>query len=237
MQPLVPQPTHLPAPSPNPGQTLRSASAAAAPPPTPPAPVFSLRVAGAVPKRLRLIDCVHYLRDQTHIQILESTVSDEDLPPATNDALEDYAVFSAYLGDRLDAGQRWATVSYPWVPRHSPDPGENVFRVDGIRDPGASHISHSVLLTICAAAVQHGCNFLWLDKLCIIQGDEDDADKVWHIWDDVAARMYRGAALCIVAPDGLQRLATLWDETMYVHRCWTFFEAVMARTETVKVLH
>ncbi|KAJ7310165.1 hypothetical protein DFH08DRAFT_675019, partial [Mycena albidolilacea] len=84
-------------------------------------------------------------------------------------------------------------------------------------------ISLKVLEYACRWASNSGSSYLWLDRLCILQTSKQD--KVWQI-----SRMYDiydGSEQCVVLPGGLQCLASVFEETSWADRAWTYQEAIV----------
>ncbi|KAK5988303.1 hypothetical protein PT974_12450 [Cladobotryum mycophilum] len=94
------------------------------------------------------------------------------------------------------------------------------FNVAGAED--ADPISIDVLRTACLASITFQSRLLWLDRLCILQKDKND--KSWQIKKMFG--IYKNAHPCLVLPGGLSRLATLFDQTTWIHRSWTLQESV-----------
>ncbi|THU76192.1 hypothetical protein K435DRAFT_974519 [Dendrothele bispora CBS 962.96] len=74
----------------------------------------------------------------------------------------------------------------------------------------------------CRASLSRGYNYLWLDRLCILQTSPED--KNWQIKQ--MHSIYQFCSLCIVLAGGVQRLVRLDEETSWIHRGWTLQEAV-----------
>ncbi|THV02792.1 hypothetical protein K435DRAFT_852438 [Dendrothele bispora CBS 962.96] len=137
-----------------------------------------------------------------------------------------------------------AAISYVWKGNPPPviDSNETesealdlgYFNVLGCED--GDPISISVLRSACLATLFYlahpQVNYIWLDRLCIIQTNNED--KSWQI-----TRMfdvYKNADPTIILPGGIQRLVPLDEETAWVHRAWTLQEA-LARPYAAFVLH
>ncbi|KAI0760728.1 hypothetical protein C8Q74DRAFT_1298499 [Fomes fomentarius] len=118
--------------------------------------------------------------------------------------------------------QPYATISYVW--RGYPDPAPPsgspppTFNAKGAES--GEGINAHVLSTVCAAALHERIRLLWLDRLCIMQTHDDD--KAWQIQQMHA--LYARAALSLVLPAGIGRLARLAEETPWIHRAWTLQE-------------
>ena len=115
----------------------------------------------------------------------------------------------------------YAAVTYVWrgyPERHPPATPRPTFNVAG--GESGEGISTAVLAHACAAALAHGARLLWLDRLCIMQRNNDD--KAWQIQQMHA--VYARAALALVLPAGVGRLAPLDEPTPWIHRAWTLQE-------------
>ncbi|KAH6890291.1 hypothetical protein B0T10DRAFT_485478 [Thelonectria olida] len=120
--------------------------------------------------------------------------------------------------NELPASQ-YATISYVW---RGLQPTADVAQmiIDGTDKKG--RISVDVLRIACGALLELGCELLWVDGLCIIQGNE--TDKGWQM--QRMYDIYKSCAKCLVVPGGLLRLAELPEETSWIHRAWTLQEAI-----------
>ncbi|KAK7449704.1 hypothetical protein VKT23_013177 [Stygiomarasmius scandens] len=98
--------------------------------------------------------------------------------------------------------------------------GKGTLTVKGTED--ADPIGLDVLDHACHASLSRGYNYLWLDRLCIIQTSRED--KRWQIKQ--MHSVYQFCSLCIVLAGGVQRLVRLDEETSWIHRGWTLQEAV-----------
>lgn len=115
----------------------------------------------------------------------------------------------------------YAAISYIW--RGNSTDGHTVgatLRVPGTED--GDPIALDVLRHACTAALRHKVNYLWLDRLCIIQTCSDD--KIWQIRR--MFKIYEGCAVCLVFPGGIQRLVHIDEPTLWIHRAWTLQEAL-----------
>lgn len=124
----------------------------------------------------------------------------------------------------------YTAVSYVWKglgvdPSHT-DHKYGTFAVKGAEN--GDPISIDVLKHACTAAVDNGSDYIWLDRLCILQNDHDD--KAWQIRQ--MYNIYKTCALCIVLPGGVRRLARVDEETTWIHRSWTLQE-VMAQSKVM----
>lgn len=142
--------------------------------------------------RYRLVDCAQF-RDKEIIRILEFS----EFPPIA-----------------------YTAISYVWRGNKLKDQSSRVFTVKGAED--ADPIGVDALKHACAAAIQRNTNFLWLDRLCIIQTVEED--KSWQIRQ--MYEVYKRCTHCIVLPGGLGRLVSLGEETDWAQRAWTLQEAL-----------
>ncbi|KAL0568601.1 hypothetical protein V5O48_013389, partial [Marasmius crinis-equi] len=126
----------------------------------------------------------------------------------------------------------YTTISYVWfglVAEPSQLEKEGSFRVfcglrsDGTLREDGGPISLKVLEHACRWASDSSSPYLWLDRLCILQTSK--RDKAWQI-----SRMYdiyADTEQSIVLPGGLQRLASVFDETSWADRAWTYQEAIV----------
>ncbi|KAK3370637.1 hypothetical protein B0H63DRAFT_487344 [Podospora didyma] len=146
------------------------------------------------PCRYRFLDCRSFA-DRTSLRVLEL----DDLPH-----------------------RRYVAISYVW--RGLPHPaGTNpgpIMSIEGASN--ADPISIEVLRLACVASLKLGCELVWLDGLCIMQGH--DGDKSWQIQRMYG--IYQFCKACLVLPGGLSRLVAPEDETAWIHRAWTLQEAV-----------
>ncbi|KAF9259330.1 hypothetical protein L218DRAFT_1059074 [Marasmius fiardii PR-910] len=118
------------------------------------------------------------------------------------------------------SGLSYSAVSYVWrgnAPDHFGQEG-NTFHVEGATD--GDPISITVL--------QH-CNYLWLDRLCIMQTSRED--KKWQIRNMYS--IYKNCKVCLVLPAGLQHILSLQTETPWIHRSWTLQESLAPKTTFV----
>ena len=118
----------------------------------------------------------------------------------------------------------YAAVSYPWrgVQTGITKRSFHVVGAEGDADP----VGGLLLRHICAAALEHNCPYLWLDRLCIMQnktdaGKEDRRWQIRHMY-----QVYKSCKVCIVLPGGLQRLAFIDEPTTWIHRSWTLQETL-----------
>ena len=110
------------------------------------------------------------------------------------------------------------------------------FRVScGTRDRDVPVESDPISIKVMEYACHWACDintrFLWLDQLCIKQTSK--RDKAWQI--PRMYTIYEECEQCIVFPGGLQRLASMFEETSWAGRAWTYPEA-MATWEHAVVL-
>ncbi|KAI0794612.1 hypothetical protein C8Q74DRAFT_586864 [Fomes fomentarius] len=126
---------------------------------------------------------------------------------------------------------QYTVISYVWfglVASHDALERDGSFRVhcghhhDGTLREDGGPISLKVLEYACKWASDSSTPFLWLDRLCIMQSSQHD--KAWQIGRMYA--IYQHSEQCIVLPGGLQRLASVDDETSWASRAWTYQEAI-----------
>jgi Heterokaryon incompatibility protein (HET) len=119
-------------------------------------------------------------------------------------------------------GVSYAAISYVWrgLDRLSSQLAES-FEVVGAED--GDRISLSVLRTACEATRQAKIDYLWLDRICILQSSKED--KRWQIRN--MAQIYKNCRLCFVLPGGLGGLVELHEETSWIQRAWTLQEAML----------
>ncbi|KAF9259365.1 hypothetical protein L218DRAFT_1059191 [Marasmius fiardii PR-910] len=149
----------------------------------------------ATPKHYRFLDCKSLVDDQ-HLHICET----KDLSE-----LSYSAVSYVWRGNVLDPTEQ----------------NENIFHVEGATD--GDPISITVLQHVCTASIQQQCNYLWLDRLCIMQTSKED--KKWQIRN--MYNIYKSCEVCLVLPAGLQHIVSLQTETPWIHRSWTLQESLV----------
>lgn len=116
-------------------------------------------------------------------------------------------------------GPAYTAISYIWKgrPVHGSTQNPTSIVVKGAED--GDPVSLDVLQSACAAA----SDYLWLDRLCIMQ--TESRDKSWQI-----KRMfdiYRLSSSTLILPGGLMKLAHLDEETDWILRAWTLQEAIV----------
>lgn len=125
----------------------------------------------------------------------------------------------------------YVAISYPWrdlqlpVGTYAPS-----FSVEGASS--ADPISIDVVRTACLACRAYGSEFLWLDRLCILQASKED--KSWQIQH--MFQIYKHCNVCLVFPGGLVRLASFDDSTTWIDRAWTLQEAAAPGNNKVKLV-
>jgi len=161
----------------------------------------------ATPGRIRLIRC-SLLVDNGNLVLEEFT----DFPSVT-----------------------YSAISYVWK-GNTPDPatqhrGEVLghFTVKGAED--GDPISIDVLRDACLAVQCFNIDYIWLDRVCIMQKNQDD--KAWQITQ--MFNLYQQAEFTIILPGGIHHLVPLNEETSWVHRGWTLQEALAP--DVAYVLH
>lgn len=120
----------------------------------------------------------------------------------------------------------FVAISYPWR-------GNNVletissFRVSVPQgcDEG-DPISFSVLRAACRAALVLHADYIWLDRICIMQKNKDD--KRWQI--QMMSKLYQICKASLALPGGLQQLAGVHEKTTWIQRAWTLQEAIHVST-------
>jgi len=156
----------------------------------------------ATSRRIRLLDCGQFLNDGVL-------------------AIHEFPEFPSVP---------YTAISYVWKglgvdPSHA-DTEYGAFTVKGAEsgDP----ISIDVLKHACTVAIQKKSDYIWLDRLCILQNNSDD--KAWQIRQ--MFNIYKSCALCIVLPGGLRRLAEYDEDTSWMQRSWTLQE-IMAQSNVM----
>ncbi|KAL7278605.1 hypothetical protein ACG7TL_007606 [Trametes sanguinea] len=144
--------------------------------------------------KLRLVDCNALCHRDFKVRILEF----DDFP-----------------------SEPYAAVSYPWRGVSNSGPLRRFFHVRGA-EQGADPVGGVLLFHACAAAIAHGCPYLWIDRLCIMQTSKED--KHWQIRH--MHQVYKSCKVCIVLPGGLQRITYLDEPTPWIHRSWTLQETL-----------
>ena len=155
----------------------------------------------ATPCRYRLLSCVQIVEHDT-LQITEFL----DLTDVEYSALS-----YVWRGNRIDPSQ----------------PAPERFGVVGALD--GDPIGVEVLKHACLASLKKKVEYLWMDRLCIIQTSRED--KQWQI--SKMYNMYKSCARCIVLPGGVQRLVRLDEETAWIHRAWTLQECLAPKEVVV----
>lgn len=159
-------------------------------------------------ERFRFINCDAFI-DKRLLEIYEIT----ELPDEGPDTL-------------------YSTVSYVWFGLTATADAlrrDGSFRVycgthsDGMEREDGGPISMKVLEYACMQSTGSGVTYLWLDRLCIMQTSR--RDKLWQIGR--MYNVYEGCRECIVLPGGLQRLASVYEETSWASRAWTYQEAIL----------
>ncbi|KAL0062970.1 hypothetical protein AAF712_010101 [Marasmius tenuissimus] len=131
--------------------------------------------------------------------------------------------------EQLPAGE-YCAVSYVWRGVPVPDYNDSgTFTVRGAED--GDPISIDVLRDIVWLAGEEAKEYIWLDRIGIIQSDK--SDKAWQIMQMFS--IYKEST-CIIVPGGVGRLAFSNDETTWMDRAWTLQEALAPKREDVIVL-
>ncbi|KAG9311521.1 hypothetical protein JVU11DRAFT_7724 [Chiua virens] len=121
---------------------------------------------------------------------------------------------------------RYATVSYPWrgvVANNPRDIAAPTFQVHGSSHCG-DPINPIVLRDACIAARYNGADYIWFDRISVLQAEDRSADKYVQIGR--MHEVYSCCMLCIVIPGGLRRFVSLDEETTWIQRGWTLQEAI-----------
>lgn len=139
------------------------------------------------------------------------------------DTLEIYEAVSLPHGS-------YSAISYVWFGLTSSQLEKDVCfqvycgkRTNGSLRENGGPINTSVLRYACRWSIDSTLPYLWLDRLCIIQTSR--CDKDWQI--ERMYSIYKNCEQCIVLPGGLQRLASIYEETTWVARAWTYQEAML----------
>ncbi|KAI3618140.1 hypothetical protein WG66_005530 [Moniliophthora roreri] len=132
--------------------------------------------------------------------------------------------------ERLPAGE-YCAVSYVWRGVPVPDYTDSgTFTVRGAED--GDPININVLRDIVWVAGEEVKEYLWLDRIGIIQSDKND--KAWQIMQMFS--IYKEST-CIIVPGGVGRLAFSNDDTTWMDRAWTLQEALAPERDEVIVLY
>ncbi|KAK7043639.1 hypothetical protein VNI00_008250 [Paramarasmius palmivorus] len=145
--------------------------------------------------RFRLIDCAQYIRNRVLI-----VHEFDDFPVEKHPYV---AISYVWRGNAVDGCKVGPT-----------------FSVAGAED--GDPVGIDVLRHACTAALHEGANYIWLDRLCIMQTSKDD--KNWQIGH--MFQIYQRSALSLVFPGGIQRLVGLDEPTTWINRGWTLQEAL-----------
>ena len=135
---------------------------------------------------------------------------------------------SLSLPDNLD----YCAVSYPWAGVKNENDLRGYIKVAGAEEADPIGISMLYDLSWAAWSVSRS-EYIWLDRLCLMQTNKED--KQWQI--ERMFDIYHKCKVCIVIPGGLQRLATLEEETQWVDRAWTLQEVTAPQVTKVSVLY
>ncbi|KDQ10362.1 hypothetical protein BOTBODRAFT_91300, partial [Botryobasidium botryosum FD-172 SS1] len=129
--------------------------------------------------------------------------------------------FEVYETDELPEG-RYCAVSYVWKGvRDLAQEGtlSQYFTVKGAED--GDPIGLHVLRDLAWAALQLKKDFIWLDRIGILQTQKED--KSWQIRN--MFKIYQ-LSTCIILPGGVRRLVSITEETTWIDRAWTLQEAL-----------
>ncbi|THV00739.1 hypothetical protein K435DRAFT_854512 [Dendrothele bispora CBS 962.96] len=145
-------------------------------------------------------------------------------------SLEHKGCLDIYEFEQLPAGE-YCALSYVWrgvpVPNYT---DEGTFTVRGAED--GDPISIDVLRDIVWVAGEEVKEYLWMDRIGIIQSDRND--KAWQIMQ--MFNIYKEST-CIILPGGVGRLAFSDDDTTWMDRAWTLQEALAPNRDDVIVLY
>ncbi|KAI1466119.1 uncharacterized protein F4812DRAFT_97731 [Daldinia caldariorum] len=151
----------------------------------------------AKPGHYRLIDCSYFIQHQ-QLVIYEFDGSISDVPYA--------AISYIWHGNEFDPA--------------TAESDKGAFTVRGAKD--GDQVGIDVIHHACSVAIQEGAQYLWLDRLCIIQTSR--ADKDWQIVQMYG--IYLHCKACLVLPGGIRQLVAVEDETMWITRAWTLQEVM-----------
>ncbi|CAL1709151.1 unnamed protein product [Somion occarium] len=158
----------------------------------------------STPRKYRLLDCELFAISSVLHVVEFSLPADDDL---------------STIG--------YAAISYVWRDPDIINMDSLQFSVKGAED--ADPIAIDVLLQACLACRHRGIQYVWLDRLCIMQTSRED--KRWQIMQ--MSHIYKSCALCIVLPGGLQRCVAIDEQTLWIHRAWTLQEVLLPREVVV----
>ncbi|KAI1097597.1 heterokaryon incompatibility protein-domain-containing protein [Jackrogersella minutella] len=163
----------------------------------------------ATPKRFRLVQCAPLIsKTDPILRIVE---------------------FNEFDPSRFDK-IKYGAISYIWQ-GNPPDLSWNLSHtasivVEGARD--GDPINIEVLRHACIANTIKGHDtYIWIDRLCIMQTDDDD--KSWQI--QMMFDIYRASTSTLVLPGGLTRLVRLDEETDWILRAWTLQEVIVREAQ------
>ncbi|KAJ7310123.1 hypothetical protein DFH08DRAFT_792176 [Mycena albidolilacea] len=169
--------------------------------------------------RIRMLDCVAFVADEV-LRIWEFPE-----PP-----LKEFENFTSWPDFKYSA------ISYVW--KGNPTDQSTVaaanhsgyLTVEGAEK--ADPISIDVLRAACLASLKNDgigrwrmvsrAEYLWLDRLCIVQTSR--ADKNFQI--SQMYRVYKCCTQCLILPGGIGRLVPLDEETAWANRAWTLQECL-----------
>ncbi|GFN13770.1 hypothetical protein AtubIFM56815_005895 [Aspergillus tubingensis] len=114
----------------------------------------------------------------------------------------------------------YAAISYIWQGNRTESLSGTIV-VEGALD--GDPISINIIQQACIACKRRRLDYIWLDRLCIMQTDSND--KAWQI-----QRMFDiyKTGLPLVLPGGLMKLVRLDEETDWILRAWTLQEAIVS---------
>ncbi|KAK7036799.1 hypothetical protein VNI00_011465 [Paramarasmius palmivorus] len=151
--------------------------------------------------RYRFIDCLAFVRDEV-LQLVET----KTLPV-----------------------QAYAAISHVWAslpPEETALSQRGTFQVECEESNDGGPISIDVLHHTSLAALQEGAQYIWLDRICILQTRAAGKnDKRWQIMNMHSIYLHSCVTLVLLA--GLQRFVGRKEQTEWMSRAWTFQEAIV----------
>ncbi|KAK7680578.1 hypothetical protein QCA50_016360 [Cerrena zonata] len=152
-------------------------------------------------------------------------ISLEDLEDDDCKLLKEDETLIIYETKEIPDDVDYVTVSYPWVGVQRKNPAKLRFTV-GRKKPYGDAINTDLLFSLCSWVLKSDVHYIWIDRLCICQGDDDDiAWQVKHMAD-----IFKSSTFCTVLPNGLQHWfrSTSTKESPWMSRMWTLMEVLVA---------